>query len=119
MEAFVVDLKGVPLDLSDRFVGVVDGDSCSRFGLRNGAEFVARFLADDEKPFLKRNDVVVVDADAKHHETGEDLETGRRLRIVDFVEDGNIRFRKDGYGRPRRSRPLGEVEALLTHVRSN
>ena len=80
-------------------------------GIPDGATFLGTFLSAENRDVLKRGDIVVVDGKAAHSDTG------LRLRRIDRIEeDGTVRFLPDSYGRPRRSRPVDEVLARVTHV---
>jgi hypothetical protein len=104
------DEEGHAIPMADKFVGCADGNSMVRFGIRDGASFIADKLSDQEKRDLSHRDIVVV------HGPAVASTSGYRLRVVDRVDDGKVVFMPDENDKPHRDRPLSEVIAKVAYV---
>jgi hypothetical protein len=83
---FVRDEDGNWIDLMDKFIGWASGASMARFGIPQGATFVATYLKDADRAALIKGDLVVIDAPTKRSPSG------LRLRCIDKFSDGNAEF---------------------------
>jgi hypothetical protein len=109
-DGFLHDEHGKPLDVSNKFVGQAVRESMDAYGIPDGATFIANYMTTKQKRNLKHGDIVVVDGEAAHSETG------LRLRCVKSTKVNTIEFLPDGLGRKPRQRPLNEVIAKVTYV---
>jgi len=104
------DEKGRAIPMANKFVGCADGNSMERFGIKDGASFIADKLSDPEKGHLHHRDIVVV------HGPAAISASGYRLRVVDRVSGGKVSFIADGTEKTHRDRPLAEVVARVAYV---
>lgn len=121
----VVDENGKVVNLKDRFVGVADGDSFSRFGIPSGATFyghsfeAARLSAVTggasgnavAEQVLAVGDIVVIDPEA-----AASPNVPWRLRKISEIKDNLIHFETDANGDVHNPRPFSAVCAKVTHV---
>lgn len=104
----VPDFYGDEVDTRPKYVGVVSGRSCLRYGFKDGAVF----LGDEAPPeaSIEPGDFVVVEAPASMSNMG------RRIRRVESVNNGVLSFSPDDSGKLHRDRPASEVAAKITHI---
>lgn len=108
---FLHDETGTRIDTHGKFVGKAVRESMAAFGIPDGSTFVADYLGPDKEARLGYGDVVVIDGLAAHSEPGW------RLRVIDRINpDSTVSFKPDGFANERRTRPLTEVVAKVTHV---
>jgi hypothetical protein len=82
----------------------------ARFGIPQGATFVATYLKDADRAALIKGDLVVIDAPTKRSPSG------LRLRCIDKFSDGNAEFDADHNGQPHQVRAVSTILAKVTHV---
>ncbi len=103
----VMDLFEQPVETAEKYVGIVAGSSCRRFGFRDGAVFLGDKFGDTAS--LKVGDFVVIQGPATSSNVG------RRIRRIEKVSD-LIEFTPDESGRPHRARSRRDIIAKITHV---
>jgi hypothetical protein len=110
---FVHDEDGHRLDVSSMFIGHATGASMVSHNIPAGATFLGDFLDEGSRATLRHGDIVVIDGSA------ESSDTGLCLRCVDRIENEEVFFLQDSFGRQPRSRPINELYARVTHVIEN
>ncbi|NEI19786.1 hypothetical protein GUK30_10215 [Rhizobium leguminosarum] len=95
---------GVVIDTHDKYVGVVTGKSCEKYGIKDGSVFLGDVVS--EATSVAAGDFVVVDGKA------ESSNVGLRIRRVESANGSVVEFSD------HRARPRSEVVAKITHILS-
>lgn len=104
----IFDVYGRVVHADEKYVGVVRGDSCKRFGLPDGAFYLGEQM--DSGISLETDDFVVVDGKT----VGSNV--GRRIRRVAEVAGDLVTFYPDQLGNSHNNRPLSEISVKITHI---
>jgi hypothetical protein len=102
--------NGDHVDFDDKFIGKAVGNSCISFGIADRQEYLAEILNDETRNQLRSKDLVVVDAPARASNTG------KRIRKIEKIQTDQVLFARDYKGERRRTRPISEVYAKITHL---
>jgi hypothetical protein len=98
------------LDFDRYFIVQADGNSLKHKGIDSKTRFLALRLDENSKMRLLPGSVVVINAPAKYSNVG------RRLRVVDSLSGDTVTFETaPGEQSEHRSRPLSEIEGVITH----
>lgn len=101
------DIYNHGIDTTGKHLGIVSGQSCTHYGLKDGDLFLGDPIT--EADHLREGDFVVVDAMA------EGSNVRHRIRRISKV--GNlIEFNDDEKGKPHRARNRSEIIARITHI---
>ena len=106
------DVEGGRINMKNKFVGLVEGTSCVKYGIPDAATVLADRLHEDNNPTIISNgDLVIIDADAIKGASRN------RFRKVTAVLGETVHFESDSQGELD-PRPISEVFAKVTHVNS-
>lgn len=105
------DIDGTRINMKNKFVGLVEGRSCVKYGVPDAATVLADRLHVDSSTIISVGDLVIIDADAM---TGA---SRNRFRKVVSVEGETVHFEADSHG-DLDPRPIGEIFAKVTHINS-
>lgn len=108
------DAAGQPIDLENKLIGLIKGDSGGEYGLRDGDVIIAKTLSAEEQQHLQPDQLVVIDSPL------DDGTKPYRMRKIRSVADGMVVFYDDPFAKannqPLNSKPASDVVAKLEFV---
>lgn len=111
LAALFRDPAGGPLNLDGRMIGLVKGNSCLEYGVRDGDVVIARSLDDEGRHGIRSGDLVIINSET------DEGDRPLRFRKVATVDDGVANFIPDGKG-VLRSKSLTDIVARVELVGS-
>jgi hypothetical protein len=111
LAALYRDTSGQPIDIKGKFLGLVKGDSCVAYGLRDGDIVIAKQFCDFSLHTVQAGDLVIINS------VRPDDSHPLRFRKVRGVCDNQVDFYDDPSGALNR-KPLSDVMARVESVGS-